>query len=89
MDAPRTSLNASLPWPEAAHLLIEFAALLWGMGISGAVAQLARRGAPLPAEELAPERVAAYVRDYPDYRRRLRGLWQRARDWLPGPARRC
>src|SRR5207248_1136559 len=53
------------------------------MGLRAAVAQLARLGAPLPADELAPERVAAYVRDYPEYRQRLRALWQRARDWLP------
>jgi hypothetical protein len=63
--------------------LIELAAAVWGMGLPAALTQLARRGAPLPAETLDPQRVADYVRDYPEYRQRLRALWQRARDWLP------
>ena len=125
MEAPRTSLNVHLPWPQTADLLglgqadaalpartacplchhrrlqvyedglcggawfacpdcgrsgdlIELAAAAWGMGLPATLTQLARRGAPLPAEALDPQRVADYVRDYPAYRQRLRALWQRA-----------
>src|SRR3954447_7107150 len=130
MEAPRTTLNVHLPWPQTAALLglapahhalpartscplcgqrrlhayedapcggawfccpdcgrcgdlIELAAAVWGMGLPAALAQLARLGAPLPAEALDPQRVADYVRDYPGYRRRLTALWEGARDWLP------
>src|ERR1700722_17490121 len=125
MEAPRQSLNASLPWPETAlslgrtltdnglpphpffpvcpspepplvahpsgggpwfHCpachqagdLIEFAALLWGLSPSAAVSLLVKRGVLLPSKDLTPKRRAAYGRDYPDYRRRLHMLWQRA-----------
>src|SRR4051794_30469352 len=53
------------------------------MGLPATLTQLARLGAPLPAEALDPERVADYVRDYPGSRRRLAALWEGARDWLP------
>jgi hypothetical protein len=129
MNAARTSLNASLHWPETALFLglpltdnalpirttcpaclardltvfpdpsgggpwfhcsacgragdlIEFTALYCGLRPAAALAMLARC-AVLPAEELSPERIAAYVHDYPEYRLRLQTLWQRASAWPP------
>jgi hypothetical protein len=132
MDAPRTSLNAFLPWPETALLLglplsdnalpartscpacharnltffadpsgggpwfhcpacnkagdlIEFAAWLWSLSTSAALTRLVHHGGLLTAEQLTPQRLAAYVRDYPEYRQRLQLLWQRAGAWLQQP----